>query len=272
MSSWKWLCAFVCCLYTAVWAQEVPEYNCLKTSTAPIIDGLATDAVWQTAAPIQLYDVEDLSATQVHSRPTEVRMLWDDEQLYFLFVVTDADVWSTYQNRDDQIWQEEVVEIFIDPDGDALNYAEIEVNPLNVVFDLILSRPWGRGGRGFAQWNPVFESAVHVDGTLNDPADSDRGWSVEIALPWAALATDIADVMNGFSLPPQSGDTWRMNLYRFERVREDGAVVDDQASAWGTVGVNDFHVPERFGRLTFSNPATAVEAGSWSQVKQRKVD
>lgn len=259
-----------CCLTTVARSQDVPQYLCLKTATAPIIDGSATDAAWASAQPIQLYDVEDLSGKQIHSRPTEVRMLWDDEQLYFLFVASDPDVWSTYSSRDDQIWQEEVVEIFIDPDGDAANYAEIEVNPLNVVFDLILSRPWGRGGRGFAQWNPDFARAVAVDGTLNEPGDIDRGWTVELALPFSALATDIADVMNGLSLPPQSGDTWRLNLYRFERIRADREIVASEASAWSTVGVNDFHVPERFGRLVFSDPATAVQNGTWGQVKLLK--
>ena len=90
------------------------------------------------------------------------------------FEMVDPDVWSTFTERDGQIYQHEVVEIFIDPDGDGLNYAEIEVNPLNTIFDLLLSRPWADRGRGYAEWNPEFASAVRVDGTVNDPSDEDR--------------------------------------------------------------------------------------------------
>ena len=161
------------------------------------------------------------------------------------------------------------MEIFIDPDGDGLNYAEIEVNPLNVVFDLLLSKPWADGGQGLAQWNPEFASAVGIVGTINEAGDEDQGWTVEIALPWTALATDIRNVMNGQSLPPQSGDSWRLNLYRFERLREAGSITRAEASAWSTVGEIDFHRPDRFGYLNFGGlrAKTGVEPKSWGQLK-----
>jgi hypothetical protein len=259
--------ALIALMVSSVQAQDLPIYTCLQTATPPLIDGDGTDAVWTLAADAQLFDVEDLERQTRHSRPTRVKMLWDADNLYFLFNLEDVDVWSTFTDRDDQLWQEEVVEIFIDPDGDGLNYAEIEVNPLNVIFDLLLSQPWADGGRGFAEWNPQFSSAVQIDGTLNDPDDTDRGWTVELALPWAALATDIRDVANGMTLPPQAGDQWRINLYRFERIRENGAVVSSQASAWSTVGVEDFHRPDRFGFMSFTTGATAVEASAWGKVK-----
>ena len=251
----------------AVDAQDLPVYTCWKTATAPVIDGRGSDQVWALAETTALFDVEDLDRQRQHSRPTAAKMLWDDNGLYFLFEMVDADVWSTFTNRDDQIWQEEVVEIFIDPDGDGLDYAEIEVNPLNVIFDLLLSRPWADGGRGFAQWNPEFASAVQVDGTVNEPSDVDQGWTVEVALPWAALATDIRDVMNGMALPPQVDDHWRLNLYRFERLRENGAVTGEEPSAWSPVGAVDFHRPDRFGLLEFADLRTAVQERTWGKVK-----
>ena len=248
-------------------AQDLPSYTCWKAATPPVIDGRADDAVWAQAEAGELFDVEDLGRQRRHSRPTAVKMLWDDDNLYFLFEMEDGDVWSTFTNRDDQLWREEVVEIFIDPDGDGLDYAEIEVNPLNVYFDLLLSRPWSDGGGGFAQWDPQFSSAVQVDGSVNDPGDVDGGWTVEIALPWEALATDIRDVANGMALPPQAGEEWRLNLYRFERLRENGAVTASEASAWSTVGVIDFHRPDRFGLLRFANRPTAVQEANWGSIK-----
>ena len=248
-------------------AQDLPTYTCPKTATPPQIDGNGDDTAWSQAPETALFDVEDLDRQTQHSRRTQAKMLWDDDNLYFLFVMEDADVWSTFTNRDDQIWQEEEVEIFIDPDGDGLDYAEVEVNPLNVIFDLLLSRPWADSGRGFAQWNPQFASAVQIDGTINDDSDTDKGWTVEVALPWAALATDIRNVANGMALPPQPGDQWRLNLYRFERLRQNGAVISAEASAFSTVGVEDFHRPDRFGFLSFGAAPTAIDAGSWGKIK-----
>ncbi len=253
---------------TAGTAQDLPSFDCVRTATPPVIDGDPGDSAWRRAVELALIDVADLSGQRQHSRPTMARMLWDEDHLYFLFTMVDADVWSTFTNRDDQIWQEEVVEIFIDPDGDGLDYAEIEINPLNTIFDLLLSKPWADSGRGFAEWNPVFSSAVSVQGTVDDAGDTDTAWTVELALPWEALATDIRDVMNEMSLPPQVGDRWRINLYRFERIRTDGSITAVEASSWSPVGEQDFHRPDRFGWMTFVDAATAVDDSSWSEVKR----
>lgn len=95
----------------------------------------------------------------------------------------------------------------------------------------------------------------------------DQGWSAEIALPWAGLASPPLDVAGPRSLPPQAGEEWRLNIYRFERVRKNGTQSEEQASAWSPVGKVDFHVPERFGRVVFGNRLTAVEEQSWGLVK-----
>jgi hypothetical protein len=248
-------------------AQDLPAYDAPRALAAPTIDGAGGDPAWEAAPVTHLVDVEDLTGETVFPRSTEVRMLWDDEALYLLFELVDPDVWSTFTNRDDQIWQQEVVEIFIDPDGDGVDYAEIEVNPLGTLFDLILSRPWADGGQGFAGWDPDVTHAVGIAGTVNDDTDEDEGWVVEIALPWTALAEGPRDVLNGVAAPPQVGDEWRVNLYRFERPRADGEVTEAQANAWSPVGVNDFHRPDRFGRLRFVESGTAVEPSSWSGVK-----
>jgi hypothetical protein len=232
-----------------------------------VVDGKGDEAAWQEAAPLDLVDVRFLSGDRYHPRRTEARMLWDAQYFYFYFSAADPDVWSTYSQRDMQLYEEEVVEIFIDPDGDGQNYAEVELNPLNTVFDLLLSKPWSQGGRGYDAWNPALLSAVQVRGTLGNAADVDQGWSAEIALPWTELVSPLADVPGAMDLPPQPGDEWRLNLYRYEQVRQTGARNEAQASAWSPVGKVDFHVPERFGRVIFGSRLTAVEAQSWGQAK-----
>lgn len=248
-------------------AQDLPLYTCWKIAQPLVVDGKDDETAWQEAAPLDLVDVRFLSGDRYPTRRTEARMLWDVQYLYFYFSAADPDVWSTYDQRDMQLYEEEVVEVFIDPDGDGQNYAEVELNPLNAVFDLLLSKPWSRSGKGYDTWNPSLLSAVQITGTLNNAADVDQGWSAEIALPWAGLASQQLDIAGPQPLPPQAGDEWRLNLYRYEQVRQNGARNEVQASAWSPVGKVDFHVPERFGRVVFGSRLTAVEDQSWGLVK-----
>ncbi len=117
-----------------------------------------------------------------------------------------------YENEDDALWEEEVVEIFIDPDGDGENYLELEVNPLNVVVDLLIytaSPEWA----GSLAWDIAgLKTAVQVYGTVNDSLQIDHGWTVEIAIPWTAMADSVSGGHR-----PSGGDIWRLNLYRIER-------------------------------------------------------
>jgi len=254
-------------LTAAAQAQDLPTYICNKTAVPPLIDGRGDDAVWQQAERTDMVDVNDLGRTQYPSRPTEVRMLWDDENLYVLYVATDSDAWSTLDNRDDHLWNQEVVELYLDPDGDGTNYAEIEINPLNTIVDLLLTRPWSDGGKGDFGWSPEYSTAVHVEGTVNDPSDVDQYWSVEIALPWRLLGETELDVLGSQTIPPTVGDQWRFNHYRFERIRVDGEETEIEYSAWSPVGRIDFHVPSRFGTVVFAKSTTAVEAATWGQLK-----
>jgi len=246
-------------------AQDLPEYVCWKTSGPVLVDGAGDEAAWQQAAPMALVDVLSIGDPRPHSRPTEVRMLWDDENLYVLFVAADPDVWSSLTERDDPLWDEEVVEIFFDPVGEALDYAEIEVNSLNTIVDLLVTRTPRR--KSFFEWSPRLETAVQVGGTINDPDDTDQYWSMEIAMPWEALKTDISDVVGDRSLPPRDGEQWRFNFYRYERIREGGVETEIEYSAWSPTGEINFHMPERFGIVIFRVAPTAVEKNSWGRLK-----
>ncbi len=264
----KYLPALVALLALATArAQDLPTYSCYKTETPPTIDGRGDDAVWRGAEVVGMVDVSDLDGRRLHSQPTEVCLLWDDEKLYVLFVATDPDVWSVLEHRDDHLWNEEVVELYADPDGDGANYAEIEINPLNTALDLLLSKPGSQGGRAYFEWSPEYETAVHVEGTINDPSDQDQYWSMEMALPWAVFDADLLDVAGDQSLPPHPGDAWRFNFYRYERLRVGGEQTQIEYSAWSPVGEINFHRPDRFGTVIFAPAPTAAMEITWGMVK-----
>ena len=267
MKKIRFLCTLTVLLCaTSASAQDLPEYTCWKTPQPVAIDGSADEAAWQQAAAVSLWDVRYIDDPQPHTYPTEARMLWDEENLYIFFLATDPDVWSTLPDRDDPLWDEEVVEIFFDPMGEALDYAEIEVNSRNTIVDLLVTRTPKR--KSFFEWSPQLECAVQVGGTLNDPGDEDQYWSMELAMPWEALVTDISDVVGDRSLPPLDGDVWRFNFYRYERFRENGEETGNiEYSAWSPTGEINFHMPERFGMVTFKEGQTAVERSSWGRLK-----
>lgn len=215
-------------------SESLPEYHVVRAPTPPVIDGNLNDPVWAKARPVQLVNSLDGRKTSVR---TEARLLYDDRHLYVAFDCEDPDVWGTMMKRDDPIYNEEVVEIFIDANGDGRTYNEIEVSPNNTVFDAYF--PARRQGMD-TSWDSGMKSAVRVRGTINDPSDRDEGWSVEMAIPIHRLA-EVPHV------PPRPGDRWRFNLYRLEHLGRQRV----EGQAFSPLYVGDFHHLPRFGWLVF---------------------
>lgn len=233
-------------------AQDVLEYTIQQVSGSITIDGNLDEADWSAASPTENYvilgDDETTPATTSWSK-----MLWDDDYLYVAFYCEDFDIWATYDNRDDQLYQEDAIEIYIDPDGDGLNYLEIEVNPLNAIFDLWLTKPWSDGGQGHSEWNMSgILTAVTLDGTNENNSDTDVAWTCEVALPFSEMEFS-AEEMN---YPPEINDEWRFNLYRFDR--ESTNDPDGEATGWSQTEGGQ-HEPDYFGKITFNAEPESID-------------
>jgi len=227
-------------------SQETREYVVKKTNSRLVIDGKLTEPEWEAAALTERFVIYyDGSVTNLS---TQAKLLWDDEFLYIGFICEDPDVWATFSNRDDLLWNEEVVEILCDPDGDEINYFEVQVNPLATVLDLFLNKPYFQGGRADLSWNlDSLKAGVWVDGTINNLNDIDQKWLCEVALPFQELAF-LAPSLN---FPPQDGDQWRILLTRYDYQRTEDKVVE--ISSWNQTDSRGFHVPAKFGRIIFSD-------------------
>jgi len=249
-----------------------PRAYAIYRASAPIdVDGRLVEADW-AAAPwtADFVDIRGPDAPAPRFQ-TRAKMLWDDEALYVAAQLEEPDVWGTLMQRDTVIFYDNDFEVFIDPTGTTHNYYELEVNALETAWDLMLLRPYRDGGAAIDAWNiRGLEVGVHVNGTLNDPSDTDEGWTVEIALPWETLE----EAAPG-GRPPQAGDTWRLN---FSRVQWPTTVIDgryrkdvDTTEAhpednwvWSPQGVIDMHRPERWGVVQFADAvagADTVEVG-----------
>ena len=212
-----------------------PTYEVLRASAPIKVDGRVDEAAWGAAKPVGPF-VRNRDGAAV-GNVTEAKVLYDERFIYFAFRVGDENVWATLRRRDEHLWHEEVVEVFLQADPRVPNYIELEVNPLGTLLDIYLldrrkNLPYGSWNSSGIRW------AVRVDGSV-DGRPGDRGWSCEIALP-------LEDVVTAPHLPPRPGDRWRMNLYRVESRPEPLGL------AWSPTLEGDFHVPAMFGEITFS--------------------
>lgn len=236
-------------------------YVCARAASAVRIDGRLDEAAWREAAWTE--DFVDI-AGPAKPRPrlrTRAKMLWDERCLYIGAELEEPDVWGTVTRHDDVIFRDNDFEVFIDPGGEGGPYAELEVNALGTTWDLLLTRPYRDGGRAVNGWEMAgLRLAVYVDGTCNDARDRDRGWSVEMAIPWEALAE-----LSGRKLPPREGEQMRINFSRVEwrhtvervRYRKVSGMPEDNW-VWSPQGVVDMHRPETWGYVQFAARASTA--------------
>jgi hypothetical protein len=225
----------------------VPEQHASFASTPPKFDGKLDDELWKHATSVDL--VNTLSGAPELPRTT-VKAAWDDDNLYIAFDVDDDMLRSTFTTKDDHLWEQDCVEIMVDPDGDGNNYFELQVSPGNVSFDTRYDTRRTPRPFGHLDFDSGLKSAVDVRGTLNDDI-RDEGYSVEIAIPWKAFAA--GEPKHG---KPQPLATWRLNYYVLDARNEH----DQRAVGWSPPKVGDFHVPRRFGTLVFDEPKGGTTA------------
>ena len=241
---------------------EVPRprgYVAVRTATPLIIDGRLDDAAWTSAPWTDLFvDIEG-DAKPKPMLNTHAKMLWDDTYLYIGAELDEPNLWADITAHDAVIFREHDFEVFIDPDGDSHGYFEFEINARGTFWDLLLPMPYRAGGHAIDSWDfHGLKSAVHLDGTLNRPDDVDRGWSVELAMPWSAFGPD-----ERHPSVPHVGDQWRVNFSRVEWATDvvNGKYrakpgVNEHNWVWSPQQVVDMHRPERWGYVQFANAAS----------------
>jgi hypothetical protein len=204
-------------------------------ASAIVIDGRFDEEAWSHAARTERF-VDTMDGSQA-SPKASARIAWGEARLYFAFEVEDEELVSTMRDRDAHLWEEDVVEIMVDPDGDERDYVELQVSPANVVFDTRFASRRAPAPFGRLDYTSGLESAVVFHGRLDD-GQSDDGYDVEIGIPWSAFGDGTA---------PSAGDEWRVALYVLDK-RANGQL----GVGWSAPLVGDFHELSRFGRVVFT--------------------
>jgi Carbohydrate-binding family 9 len=264
---------------------DIAHYGCRRARHPIRVDGDLTKPPWRNAVRSPRF--VDMATGEPGYFDTRAAALWDDDALYIAFWIEEPFVEASLTERDSLVFLDNDIEVFIDG-GDAYYEFEINALGTVYEVFFIWQDAYRRGGRfdvpefdlidrktlsfggnhdrtaatfwwgthprkcrwAFLDWDfPGMQSAVRVDGTVNDRSQVDRGWTVELAFPWAGMKW-LAD---GRALPPEDGDTWRMFFGRFEKLTAGGQEIEPHpAWAWNKHGVYDTHLPERWTYLHFS--------------------
>jgi hypothetical protein len=227
-------------------SNSLPSIECGNVPAAPALEAL----------PVNAAGLEEYSFVSFHRlrqetagplvTPTFATKVWcfrDETVLNVVFQCECPDVWATKTQRDTDLWNEPVVEVFLDVLGDGKSFFEFQVNPLGTVYDAFvpdvkLNADWKRWSR----WNcDSLKTAVRVDGCLNDRQHRDTGWSAALAIPFDELAKEAGTV-------PQAGDVWRANFCRYDYSAE---LPSPELSCWAPV-VKCFDDTKYFGLIVFS--------------------
>ncbi|MEL7530419.1 MAG: carbohydrate-binding family 9-like protein [Bacteroidota bacterium] len=251
--------AFLCAIIGLI-SLSPRHYICYQTPRAPLIDG-KSEALWEQVPWTERFvDIEGKPDQQAPF-DTRLKMIWDEQGLYFLARLEEPHLQASLTERESVIFQDNDFEIFIDPDGDTHLYYEYEINALGTEWDLLMAKPYRDGGPAITAWDiEGVQSAVYLAGTLNDPSDTDQYWQVEIFFPWRSLLECAPR-----KRIPQDGDQWRINFSRvqwewsvrqgrYEKKQDpqSGKPLSESNWVWSPQGKINMHMPEQWGYLQFS--------------------
>ncbi len=237
----------------------VPKhYIVSKTDESIIIDGIANESSWKKAEYTDKFiDIEGVKQPRFD---TQVKMLWDDTNLYVYAEMEEPHIWGYLKQRDTVIFYNNDFEVFVDPFNSGSSYGEIEINALNTVWDLFLDKPYRVGGNADFNWNlDDLKTAIKIKGTLNDPSDIDSLWTVEMAIPLHPFVSMKQNAKNY----PKDGEQWRINFSRVEwdhdlvngkyyRKKIDDNYLKEYNWVWSNQKVINMHEPEKWGFLQFT--------------------
>lgn len=162
--------------------------------------------------------------------PTTFRACWSPEFIYFEIHCVDHYAVSRFAERDDPLYEQDVVELFIEcGEEEGGPYVELEVSPNNVVFD---AKVWNNGNGGITE----IDVAWNMDGLVTEVEERDFARIYRMAIPTSY-----------FAKKPAPGVSWRFNVYRID---EDEAGVRE-FQAWSPTGAINYHLQSRFGELIF---------------------
>lgn len=271
LSRWMWLGAFLAGLAALAvvvsnpsrggdgkapkgWQPPPTEFECRFTELPVKIDGKGDDDPWKHAQTIDNFYLPWLGdKARPAKTKTTAKLLWDRENLYFLAVMEDADLFADLTENNGRLWENDVFELFFRPADDKPGYYEFQVNAANAVLNMFLPRrEAGNYERYKKDSHFQIDAKVHLRGTLNKRIDRDEGWSVEGKIPW----TDFFPTGGR----PELNEKWKFALGRYDYTVGADEPELSTCAPLKSKATPDFHLIEDYATLRF----VRAEKSAWN--------
>ncbi len=200
------------------------------------LSGAGSDSHWNKASWVRI----PLLKADPKGYETKAKLLYSDTGIYFLFFCEDKKITATLQADFLELWNEDVIEVFLQPDPAVPSYFEYELSPLNFELPIVIHNEKGN----LNSWMPFnyisdrkTRHIVTVQGGAQKSGANIQSWTSEIFIPYKLLKPVLIKA-------PTSGTRWKGNLYRIDYDR------DQTLFAWQP-NSGSFHEYEKFGFLQF---------------------
>lgn len=223
--------ALVLFLLTAARWTHAQSVEPARADKPPTIDGVLDDPAWEAAPMIDAFTQVDPLVGAPPSEPTEVRILFDDDAIYFAIRCLDREpgrVVATQMKRDDSLDADDHVVIVLDTfDDDRTGYM-FQIGAAGGRLDAIIHS----GGSTNADWDGLWDGRARVN---------DEGWAAEVAIPFKTLSFDPRSTRWGFNV--QRTIARRQEVVRWAGARREIEVtrVADAGQITGLSGMRQGH-------------------------------
>jgi hypothetical protein len=196
---------------------EPPQAVATRGSAVPVVDGdVLADSAWAGVPSLTEFWQITPDAGAPASQPTEVRILFSDDTLYFGVVCHDADPAAIVVNesrRDSELTETDSFQIILDTYRDRQNGFVFGTNPAGLEYDGQVTNE-GQGGGvtpGMGSSLGGFNKNWDASWTVRTRS-GEFGWSAEFAIPFTTLRYD-----------RKRAPVWGLNFQRNIRRRNEQA-------------------------------------------------
>jgi glucose/arabinose dehydrogenase len=220
-------------------------YECRWTDELITLNGRADEPAWKNAQVISNFRVpRPDGAWRKPLMATRAKLLWDRNYLYYYAEMDDADLYATITEHQGKVWTNDAFEMFLKPDDTKPGYYEFEVSPANTTLELYFPARDAGGYDKFKDLTHIeMKTAVQLHGTLNQPLDTDKGWSVEGRIRWSNMLNTGGR--------PDAGDLWKFALCRVDYSSKNKST---ELSSNAPLTKVNFHRYEDYSTVKFVGP------------------
>ncbi|MBX2826569.1 MAG: carbohydrate binding family 9 domain-containing protein [Flavobacteriaceae bacterium] len=200
---------------------EKKTLQIVRTETAPKIDGILDDPIWDNADEATNFTQfrPDMGVKETEANKTIVKLTYDDQAIYVgAYLYDDPEKIDKQLSSRDNFGQSDFFGFVVNPNNDAQNDTEFFVFASGTQADAIANPTVGED----FGWNAVWSSAVKIN---------DDGWVVEMKIPYRCLRFDNKNL-----------ETWGLQFHR--RFRRD-----DSQYTWNPIDISKGNIGLYHGQL-----------------------